>query len=85
MLVPGSLTVGATFELPMPADCKAPDIALEINSLSSVGLNCEMDAVVSGKDPDGISDLRRFADTAGVVLFDAWRLESRLGGMLMKN
>ena len=49
MLVPGSLTVGATFELPMPADCKAPDIALEINSLSSVGLKCEVDAVVSGK------------------------------------
>ena len=52
MLVPGLLTVGATVELLIPADRKAPDIALEINSLSSVGLNCEGDALDSGKDPD---------------------------------
>ena len=52
MLVPGSLIVGAMFVLLMSADCKAPDIALEINSLSSVGLNCEVDAVVLGDDPD---------------------------------
>ena len=69
----------------MPADCKAPDIALEIISPRTVGLNCGVSVVLSGKDADWPSDRRCFAATAGVVLFDARRLEARLGGMLMKN
>lgn len=69
----------------MPADCKAPEIALDINSLSAVGLNCGVDVVLLGRDADSPSDRRCFADSAVVELFAAWRLEARLGGMLMKN
>jgi len=71
--------------VPMPADCKAPEIAFDINSLSAVGLNCGEDVVLLGRDADLPSERRCFADTACVELFDAWRLEARLGGMLMKN
>ena len=43
MLGPGSPPAGARMVLTTPADCKVPDIALEINSPSFVGLNCELD------------------------------------------
>lgn len=71
--------------VPMPADCKAPEIAFDINSLSAVGLNCGVHVVLLGREADLPSDRRCFADTAGVELFDTWRLEARLGGVLMKN
>ena len=38
--------------VPRPADCKAPDIALEIISSRTVGLNCGGSVVLSGKDAD---------------------------------
>ena len=80
-----SPTAGETLRVPMPADCKAPEIALDINSLSAVGLNCGVDVVLLGRDANSPSDRRCFADFAVVELFAAWRLEARLGGMLMKN
>jgi len=57
----------------------------DINSLGAVGLNCGADVVLLGRDADLPSEQCCFANTACVKLFDAWRLEACLGGMLMKN
>lgn len=39
LLILCSPTAGEIFRVPMPADCKAPDIALEMISPRTVGLN----------------------------------------------
>lgn len=39
LLILCSPTAGELLRMPMPADCKAPDIALEIISVRTVGLN----------------------------------------------
>jgi len=71
--------------VPMPVDCKAPEIAFHINSLSAVGLDCGVDVVLLGRDAYLPSEWHCFANTVCVELFDMWGLEARLGGMLMKN
>ena len=91
VFVPESLSAGARFVWTMPADCNAPEIACEIIAPSSVGRNCEEDsggcAELSGRAVKigRLSARRCFAATAGAGLFAAWRLEARLGGILMKN
>ena len=69
----------------MPANCKAPEIVFDINSLSVVGLTGGVDIVLLGMDADLRSERHCFTDMACVELFDAWHFETRLGGMLMKN
>ena len=49
-------------------------------SLSSDGLNCE---VVGDGDVDFGSVRRCFAASAGADVLEAWRLDTRLGGMIM--
>ena len=91
VFVPESLSAGARFVWTMPTDCKAPEIAREIISPSSVGLNCEEDSSgcveLSGRAVEigRLSARRCFGATAGAGLFTAWRFEARLGGILMKN
>ena len=86
-LVPGSLAEGAGPAFIIPADCKAPEMAWEMTEVSSVGLNCEVDAAGddSGRAMATPSARRRFAEAAGVGRFVAWRLEARVEGMLMRN
>ena len=64
-----------------PADCKAPEMALAMTSLSSDGLNCK---AVGGEDFDLDSVRRCFAASAIAGVLEAWRLDNPLGGMFMK-
>lgn len=86
-----SLAEGAGPAFIISADCKATEMAWEITTVSSVGLNpdCEVDAAGddSGRAMATLSArCRRFAGTAGVGLsVTAWRLEARVEGMLIRN
>ena len=83
-LVPGSLAEGKGPAFTIPADRKAPKMVWEITTVSSVGLNCEVDAAGddSGRAMTTFSARCRFAGTTGVGLFTAWCLEARVEGLL---